>query len=382
MKDQLHLDFDYEPAAQMGQHCWWRSAVKFDECARLKTEAPTELSKIVTPRVRVLRELERLALVAPEGLDELRHKLLAYRCGDLWVPTGGIKKEEMDIPATNTILLVGFHNAGKSSLINLMYSVLGRSGLIPFAQTATGSTRSRTTQFMEEHNVLRSMRSGFCVYDTRGFDYNRPVQDSVQELSEWVADGVRHQQPCFRPGKNGLTEEEEPEGPLFSKFAKRRVNCVMMVANVWEIWNALKAGDKKPLEATKELFCSPALRKHNESPILILTHGDKLSTEDRIESRLRICEHLGISEATGAYDIVCLTEYGFLADESDPVTAYALAEAVYRGLLVADRSHLPKKGFYDWTLLCLSWLLRFLGGFFAFLAHVFSTLGGTHNLKR
>ena len=27
--------------------------------------------------------------------------------------------------------------------------------------------------FLEEHNVLRSMRSGFCVYDSRGVDLNR-----------------------------------------------------------------------------------------------------------------------------------------------------------------------------------------------------------------
>ena len=122
----------------MATHCWWRSAAKFDECGKMKSEAPQNLSK-VTPRLKVLREMERLALVAPEGLDELRHKLFAYRSGDFYVPTGGFEKEEMEIPPVNTILLVGFHNAGKSSLVNLMYSVLGRSGLIPFAKTPSGN---------------------------------------------------------------------------------------------------------------------------------------------------------------------------------------------------------------------------------------------------
>ncbi|KAH7836377.1 hypothetical protein Vadar_000517 [Vaccinium darrowii] len=75
----------------MAGHCWWRSAAKFDECANLGIQ---NLSK-VTPRLKVLREMERLALVALEGLDELRQKLFNYRCGDFWVPTGGIKKEEM-----------------------------------------------------------------------------------------------------------------------------------------------------------------------------------------------------------------------------------------------------------------------------------------------
>ena len=117
-------------------YCWWRTAAKFDECVKLKLDFPDV--SILTPRLRLLRELERLAVIAPEGLHELRRKLLGYCSGDFWVPTGGIKKEDMDIPPVNTILLVGFSGSGKSSLINLMYSVLGRSGLIPFAQTSTG----------------------------------------------------------------------------------------------------------------------------------------------------------------------------------------------------------------------------------------------------
>ncbi|KAJ6729403.1 INTERFERON-INDUCED PROTEIN 44 [Salix viminalis] len=32
------------------------------------------------------------ALIAQEGLDEVRYKLQMYRSGDFWVPTGGIKK--------------------------------------------------------------------------------------------------------------------------------------------------------------------------------------------------------------------------------------------------------------------------------------------------
>ncbi|XWS31783.1 hypothetical protein CRYUN_Cryun23aG0105700 [Craigia yunnanensis] len=105
-----------------------------------------------------------------------------------------------------------------------------------------------------------------------------------------------------------------------SKFMQRRVNCVMVVANIAEIYKALKAGDFKSLEATRQLFCSPAFRK---------------------------------SKTNGVYDIVCLTEYGFLVEESDPVSAYALTEAVYRALLISDRGHFPKKKFQDWALLIL-----------------------------
>ncbi|KAK9282301.1 hypothetical protein L1049_005215 [Liquidambar formosana] len=141
MKNRLSLsdeDEEFEPSKSV--YCWWRRAAKFDESVKLKVELPN--ISTLTPRLKVLRELERLALVAVEGLDELRHKLLAYCSGDFWVPTGGIKKEEMDIPPAITILLVGFSGSGKSALVNLMYSVLGRCGLIPFAQTSGESNSS------------------------------------------------------------------------------------------------------------------------------------------------------------------------------------------------------------------------------------------------
>lgn len=144
MKNQISLnnvEDNFGPGSLPG-YLWWRMAAKFEEFANLKLEMHIHLSKL-TPRHRVLRELERLALIASDGgLDELRHKLFNYRSGDLWVPTGGIEKDDLDIPPLNTILLVGFHNAGKSSLVNLMYSVLGRSGLIPFAQTSSSASKT------------------------------------------------------------------------------------------------------------------------------------------------------------------------------------------------------------------------------------------------
>lgn len=110
----------------------------------------------------------------------------------------------------------------------------------------------------------------------------------------------------------------------------------------------------------------------DQNPILVLTHGDKLSAEERIDARLKICQFLGISETSGVYDIVCLTECGVVAEECDPVTAYALTEAVYRALLVADMSHLPKKHFKDRAIFAVSWFLCLIGAFFAFLARLFS----------
>lgn len=141
MKRQISCneDDDYESS-----NYWWRSVAKFDECVKLKLDLPNVSS--LTPRLRVLREMERLGLIASEGLNELRHKLINYSSGDFWVPTGGVKKVELDIPPVITILLVGFSGSGKSSLINLMYSVLSRSRLMLFAQTSSGKKPNLTLE--------------------------------------------------------------------------------------------------------------------------------------------------------------------------------------------------------------------------------------------
>jgi hypothetical protein len=105
-----------------------------------------------------------------------------------------------------------------------------------------------------------------------------------------------------------------------------------------------------------------------------------LSTEERIDGRLKICKWLDVSETTGVYDIVCLTEYGYLAEESDPVTAYALTEAVYRALLISDRGHFPKKNMWDWGVVILSWVMCFFAAFFGCLADICSKLGQKEKL--
>ncbi|KAF8376828.1 hypothetical protein HHK36_031494 [Tetracentron sinense] len=382
MRNQLSLSDEDENDSSNSVFCWWKTAEEFKERGNLKLDL-SNLSNL-TPTVKVLREMERLALVAPEGLDDLRHKLLTYRSGDFWSPTGGINKEDMKIPPLITILLVGFSGSGKSSLVNLMYSVLGRSGLIPFAQTS-GNSPNYTTLFIEEHNVLRSLRSGFCVYDSRGFDYNR-MSESFEDLTAWMVDGVHHNQLCRRSGDEALRREGmviPSMGSMLSssRFKRRRVNCAIVVANVADIYKALQKGDSKPLEATRELFWCPSLRKCNENPLLILTHGDLLSAKERIDGRLKICEFLGVSETTGTYDIVCLTEHGLLADDSDPVTAYALTEAIYRALIFSDRTHSPKRNIKDWVVIFVSWVMCSISAFFAFLAYFFSRLSRRDKLK-
>lgn len=140
---------------------------------------------------------------------------------------------------------------------------------------------------MEEHNVMRSTKSGFCVYDSRGFDYDH-MEENLEELSSWMIDGVHHNQLCLRPGDDALTEDDIQNITFGSstKFVKRRVNYVMVVADMAEIYKASKAGDLKPLEAIRELFSCPVLRKSSKHSIvsntLIMRNSVAVCTRARL----------------------------------------------------------------------------------------------------
>ncbi|PKU86768.1 uncharacterized protein LOC110104421 [Dendrobium catenatum] len=367
-------DGDSEPGVPC--FCWWRSLPEYEAGAGLETPKAAN-TRTATARMRVVRELERLAAAASESIDELRHRLLTYKAGDLWFPAGGITKQDTDIPPVITLLLLGFAGVGKSSLVNLMYSVLGRSGFVPFAHTSSPAGKEGRTLNLEEHNVLRSMKSGFCVFDSPGLDYDH-ISEGFDEVSHWVEDGVRHRQLCHMspssssssfPSFPSTSTSTSSSAAAGNRFMRRRVNCAFVVANLSELHSSLASGHLQPLDATRQLFHHPSIREScNDAPILILTHGDELTEDERIDTRVALCDYLGVAETSGVYDIPCLNEHGVHIDEFEPVTAYAVAEAVYRALVVADRCHPPKPGLKDWLLVALSWAMCALSAFFAFLS--------------
>ncbi|PKA54943.1 hypothetical protein AXF42_Ash000779 [Apostasia shenzhenica] len=372
---------------------WWRSLPEFDGTGVGTTKAGKV--KAATARKRVVREMERLAAAAAESLDEVRHRLLTYRPGDLWVPAGGLAKQDTDIPRVITLLLLGFTGVGKSSLVNLMYSVLGRSCFVPFAQSSSQADKDGHALCLEEHNVLRSMKNGFCVFDSPGLDYDR-ISDGLDEVSEWMEQGVRHRQPCrgYSSSSSPSTSySTAPASATANCFMHRRVNCAIVVAGLSELHKSLISGHLQPLDATRQLFHHPSIRETcseslsrissnslmakssssssstDDGPILVLTHGDELTAEERIKTRVTVCEYLGLPETAGVYDVPTVNEFsGWYANEFDPVTGYAVAEMIYRALVVADRSHPPKSGMKECLLAVISWVMCTLAAFFAFLS--------------
>ncbi|KAK8954495.1 hypothetical protein KSP39_PZI002690 [Platanthera zijinensis] len=372
----MHGDGDGDSEASVPSFFWWRSLPENEGGGGFGTpKAAAAATKAGKARMKVVREMERLAAAAVDSIDELRHRLLTYRAGDLWFPAGGAGRQDTDIPPVITLLLLGFAGVGKSSLVNLMYSVLGRSGFVPFAHTSSSTGRDGGTLSLEEHNVLRSMKSGFCVFDSPGLDYAR-ISDGLDEVSQWLEDGVRHRQLCltsssssFAAGPFPSTSTSSSSAPAGNRFARRRVNCAVVVASLSELRQSIASGHLQSLDATRQLFHHPSIRETcNDGPILVLTHGDELTAEERIDTRIAVCDYLGVAETAGVYDVACSSQQGLHGDDFDGVTAYAVSEAVYRALVVADRCHPPKPGLKDWLLVALSSVMCALSAFFAFLS--------------
>ncbi|XP_020100286.1 uncharacterized protein LOC109718450 [Ananas comosus] len=358
---------DDDAASTSSASYWWRSAA----------------GDAGVGGVRVVREMERVAAMAEERMDELRHRLVTYRAGDFWLPAGGISREDTDIPPVVALLLLGFAAAGKSSLVRHLYSVLGRaSAFAPFPLTTSPAGKDGRTLCLEEHNVVRSTRNGFCVFDSRGLDYDR-VADGLDEVADWMDHGVRHRQLCrgASASADSASSSSSSAAAAEKRFVRRRVNCVVVVASLSELYRSLLSADLRKLDATRELFHYPAIKTTcYEDPILVLTHGDELTPAERIDARVRVCDYLGVPDhACGAvYDVAC-PEGLHVADEVDPVAAYAAAEAVFRALHVADRAHPPKPGPKEWALWALTWSLCALSALFAFLSCLCSKFAQANN---
>lgn len=117
------------------------------------------------------------------------------------------------------------------------------------------------------------MRSGFCVYDSRGYDYDR-LSEGLEELSFFMGEGVHHNQLCLRSVDYASTKNDVDvfSSRSSSKFVQRRVNCAMVVVDMAEFYKAFKAKDSKPLEATRQLFCAPELRKCSKFSFFIIIY--------------------------------------------------------------------------------------------------------------
>lgn len=129
--------------------------------------------------------------------------------------------------------------------------------------------------YLEEHNVLRSPRNGFCVFDARGLDQDQ-MEEGLKEVSGLMADGVRHNQPCFRQEDEKVKGLCGSMGLASSRYVKRKVNCVMVVADLSLISKAFEIGDFKSINALRDLFHLPSVKSASKFLLLFSFSWDMI----------------------------------------------------------------------------------------------------------
>lgn len=94
------------------------------------------------------------------------------------------------------------------------------------------------------------------------------MDEGMEDVWSWMWDGVRHNQPCCRAsddrGIGDYGEMNESMGRRCAVYCKRRVNCVLVVADLEEACKDFSSGDLKHVEALKTIFHSPSIRRSSQ----------------------------------------------------------------------------------------------------------------------
>ncbi|CAK7349402.1 unnamed protein product [Dovyalis caffra] len=275
-----------------------------------------------------------------KSLDEGKSKILSYTPGGWMENVIGMKLRDYDVPNTTILLLIGPKGSGKSSLVNRISKVFEddkfaseRAQSFLFSDTsklflaADNPSVGDGTYFLQEYMIPRDSTS-FCLYDTRGLSYNS--SDNVKMLKNWITEGVHHRELIIRPSDSSHLRNRmkcKAHGNGCQPKEKRMVNFVIFVVDGLEVLKSMDNAVGEGTEYTQMIattFDCPYLSFNDDKPVVVVTHGDLLSLNDR--ARVRV--HLGE-----------------LLESHDPVTELAIVSMLHYSLEHADK-YLPRKG---WT---------------------------------
>ncbi|KAJ6338967.1 hypothetical protein OIU76_008435 [Salix suchowensis] len=153
------------------------------------------------------------------------------------------------------------------------------------AQVSYNSSAGDGTYFLQEYMIPRGSTS-FCLYDSRGLSYDS--YDSSITLKKWITEGVHHRELVIRPSDN--------------LHLRNRMKC-------------------------------KAHGNGYDKPVVVVTHGDLLSLNDRARVRVHLGELLGIPPAKQIFDI---------PESHDEVTEFTIVNMLHYSLEHADKN-LPHK---------------------------------------
>ncbi|CAN6554275.1 unnamed protein product [Malus baccata var. baccata] len=293
--------------------------------------------------------------IRSKNLEEAKSKILSYRAG-AWIDrVGSVKPRNYDVPKTTTLLLVGPKGSGKSSLVNRISKVFEDDEFASErAQVSYNSSVGDGTFFLHGYMIPRCS-SSFCLYDTRSLSDNS--LENMIILKHWMENGVRHGELVIRDSdsqslRSTMMYKACDDGYLSSEI--RNVNFVIFVVNGLSVLKSMESDEDAETRYTEMIasaFNSRYLAFKDDKPLLVVTHGDLLSLDERARVRVHLGELLGIPPTTQIFDI---------PESSDPVTELTIVDMIRYSLEHAEKN-LPRRRKVDTlSLLPCMLLLIFL----------------------
>ncbi|KAJ6687093.1 INTERFERON-INDUCED PROTEIN 44 [Salix purpurea] len=272
-----------------------------------------------------------------KSLEEGKRKILSYTPGGWMENVIDMKLSDYDVPNTTVLLVIGPKGSGKSSLINRISKVFEDDKFASErAQVSYNSSAGDGTYFLQEYMIPRGSTS-FCLYDTRGLSYDS--YDSSITLKKWITEGVHHRELVIRPSDNLHLRNRmkcKAHGNGCQSKENRMVNFVIFVVNglavLKSIDNLVDEGTKYTQMIAKTFDC-PYISFNDDKPVVVVTHGDLLSLNDRARVRVHLGELLGIPPAKQIFDI---------PESHDEVTEFTIVNMLHYSLEHADKN-LPHK---------------------------------------
>nr|TKW28126.1 hypothetical protein SEVIR_3G332000v2 [Setaria viridis] len=201
---------------------------------------------------------------------EAKEFIRRYEPGDCTEGAGDAKAGDYVLPEITTLLLVGPRGAGKSTLVNQITRVFDKDDepSAPDRAQVSGSSKSKGTVFLREYPFPRNS-TAICIYDTQSLSSN--PQKNFKTLQKWMTKGISH-----------------------GEIATGKVNIVIFVVDGVSILQAIESNTKDYIDILRETFMYPFLSIGDDKPVVVVTHGDRLSILQRARVQNELVDLLGI----------------------------------------------------------------------------------------